>query len=525
MLSLADQNFNNFKWKKCFFFSFLLCFALINLTVRAEEKVLKLEVMSTNQQLPAPLKVSNVIEKIDFNHPTLQSTELYQKLAQAERMAAKSEFIPKYNSRTLYENFRLIKGGALDGGATLHEVSWQTPLAVELIVGVRADTNAFLPPDTLTYPINKAYLTSIKRSRVSNGNQSEIVFGARIPLLRNLLVDEFRANLKLSQLELTYAKLKFLDKRAELMMKGSEKYWDWVTNGFKLQVAEEILELAKARTDGIKERVNDGANPPIDLVEAEGQLKFREEAYIKALREFEKETIGLSAYLWDEGLNFLTPRKGNLPQSFPDPISISEDISETYLKLALKERPEILKLNTDITKENINLKLAKNNLLPKIDLELLPSQDIENFEGTTNFNGSINVQLPLYPLKAQSEILKAQTKISQNKLDLINTQAEITNEIRDALSYIQTTKDRVEQSRLAVEKLKELLEGERTKYQYGNSTLLLLNIRESAYADSKNKLYEALGEHQKALAQYRYAIGEWSIENFTPNLSTLIGNI
>ena len=171
-------------------------------------------------------------------------------------------------------------------------------------------------------------------------------------------------------------------------------------------------------------------------------------------------------------------------------------------------------MSSKILIEKVNLKLAKNNLLPKIDLEIMPGQNLNDIKEGPNFMGSINVDIPLYPMKARSEILKAQTKLQ--KLDLNSSEriGQIKTEIDNALSYLETSHQRVLKARETLEKLKALENGEQIRFQYGNSNLFLLNARESSATDSENKLIEALADHQKALANYNYAIGKWSIPDF-----------
>ena len=462
----------------------------------------------------AVLKLEDILSGIDYYHPSLKSTELKRQEAKAQLMGSQSNFIPRLGNRFAPETYLNEKSKRKNAFSNYGELTWQSPYAFELFGGMRATNRDLLPSDTFTYPGNKGYLTTVKSNKLGDYTGSELLLGMRLPLLKNLLIDEFRSDLQKAKIELSAVELDILQKRAELFLKASEKYWDWVGAGLKYAIAENLLDIAVLRTGGMAERVKAGANPPIDLIEAESQIASREENLAKVRRDFEKESINLSLYLWESENNFKKPERDNLPEKITEPSLIDKDLQEKYLSISLARRPEILRLNFEKQQEKVNLKLAKNNLLPKIDLEIMPGQNLNDIEEGPNFMGSINVDIPLYPLKARSEILKAQTKLQ--KLDLNSSEriGQIKTEIDNALSYLETSHQRVLKARETLEKLKALENGEQIRFQYGNSNLFLLNARESSATDSENKLIEALADHQKALANYNYAIGKWSIPDF-----------
>ncbi|MDX1920106.1 MAG: TolC family protein, partial [Candidatus Caenarcaniphilales bacterium] len=459
------------------------------------------------------LELEDVHRQVDLYYPSLDSAELERELAKAEIMGAKSSFIPRFAQRSLLESYRELDLKRKEGFTFSSELSWQSPFAVELIGSVRATTLPVLAEDGLIYNSNKAFLDSVKKSKLYGYNDSEMSFGLRLPILRNLLIDSYRADLKQAKLLSSSAEYGILKKRADLFLESSHKYWSWVMAGMNYRVAEKMLQLSKERLEGTNERVKEGASPPIDFVEAQSQVTSREEALIKARRDLEKEAISLSLYIWMNELDLFTPSYKNLPESIPEPLSIKTEIINEHQLSALM-RPEIFLLDIESKQESINLRLAKNEMLPKLDLEVLPTQSLEDFDDGTNIRGSLVLDVPLYPLKAKSQILKAKTKLEKNSLAQRQIKAAISNEIRDAVSYLETSRERIARSREAFDQLNQLAEAERIRFKFGSSNLFLLNQREISAAQAETKLIEALADHQKALANYRYAIGEWSIPNF-----------
>jgi outer membrane protein TolC len=470
----------------------------------------------TSSLFSKTLEPNDIETAVDLHYPALKVTNLDRELAKAEIQSAQSSFIPRFGQRSLIEDYRDENGKNKSGFTFAGEITWQSPFAVELLGTVRSTSLNRLSSDGLTYYENKNIFDfdSIKKSKLDGFNQDEISLGLRLPLLKNLFMDSYRAKLKKAKLQSGNAEAGILNKRAEIMNKAQKKYWDWVAAGANLRVMQKLLDLAVVRIEGIQERVKEGASPPIDLTEAESQINSRRETLAKSQRDFEKESIALSIYLWMNESNIYTPQVINLPLSIPEPVQLQPTLVAKHMTAALKNRPELSLISLDKQSEEINLRLARNDLLPKLDLEVLPTQSLNTFDNGTNWRGALVLDVPFYPLKAKSDILKAKTKIEKNSQYLKLQEAQIKNEITDSLSYLETSRQRVIHSREALEKLKQLSDAERTRIKYGGSNLFLLNQRESSEAQAETKLIESLSDHQKALVEYKTAIGEWSIPEF-----------
>jgi outer membrane protein, heavy metal efflux system len=449
----------------------------------------------------------------------LRSSELNRQAAEASLLEAKSAFVPKILARPLlledYLNESYKRKRAYSFAS---ELIWQSPFGLEIIGGLRSTTKPILSEDGLSYMNSKTVFDSIKKVKLPGFTDDEATIAFRMPLLRGLIIDDHRADLQKAKLQVPIAELSIRQKRADLFLKAGEKYWDWANAGLQYKVAQKLLQLAKERADGIQERVSLGASPPIDYIEVQGQIKNREENLAKARRNLEKEAIGLSVYLWEDENGFVTPIESNLPEILPEPIEIAEALWKEHLKLSVSQRPEFRLLQFENQQEQINMKLARNELLPVVDLEVLPTQDLNRFENSTNIRGSINLEIPLAPLKARSKILKVQTNLGKNALAQNLLKAQITNEVRDALSYVDTSRERVLAAREARDKIGQLAEGEEMRFNFGGSSLFLVNAREVSAAEAENKVLEALADHQKALIRYRYSVGEWSIPDFNLKL-------
>ena len=79
-------------------------------------------------------------------------------------------------------------------------------------------------------------------------------------------------------------------------------------------------------------------------------------------------------------------------------------------------------------------------------------------------------------------------------------------EVRDAASAVNAAFQRVQVIRDEVEVSRELEEAERTRFELGEGTLFILNLREIQTGEAAIREVLAHADYQRALAQYEQAI-------------------
>jgi outer membrane protein TolC len=83
----------------------------------------------------------------------------------------------------------------------------------------------------------------------------------------------------------------------------------------------------------------------------------------------------------------------------------------------------------------------------------------------------------------------------------------IAAEVRDARSAAEAARERVAAARREVELAREIEAIERARFEAGDGTLLLVNLREQATLEAAGREVDALADHFKALAAYEAAVG------------------
>ena len=108
--------------------------------------------------------------------------------------------------------------------------------------------------------------------------------------------------------------------------------------------------------------------------------------------------------------------------------------------------------------------------------------------------------------KARGKRAAARAVLEQidEKARLLRDKVEV--EVRDALSALQAAFEGVAQARSASELAVRVLEAERRRFALGDSTVLLLNLREQAVAEARLGLVKAKETYWDAAADYRAAV-------------------
>ena len=80
--------------------------------------------------------------------------------------------------------------------------------------------------------------------------------------------------------------------------------------------------------------------------------------------------------------------------------------------------------------------------------------------------------------------------------------------MRDALSALRAARTRVQVARRELEVARRLEAAERSRFELGEGTLLLVNLREQASTEAALREVDALADFHRAMASYRAATGD-----------------
>jgi outer membrane protein TolC len=340
----------------------------------------------------------------------------------------------------------------------------------------------------------------------------EFKAGFSLPLLKDRNIDARRAKLFTSGYQRDQLNSNVEARMLLFQRIATQAYWDWVASGQAVQIQRRLLDLANQRVEQINIRVEEEDLAKIAQIDNDRLIAKRKNDLIKARRQVEKAAIKLSMFWRDGGCNPIIPSNEELPESFPDPVSISNNQLISDISVALAIRPELEELAAARNEARTDLRYAKNLMLPKLDVKGFAGQDVGGETSSTGDKTPFELQLGVLaevPLQRREGIGKCRAalgKLKQIEAKIGFVSDKIQTEIQDAASALNAAADQIAQSRENLRLTRQSLELGRISFEEGDIDLLLLNIYESAVADAELQLLDAQFKHFYYRAVYEIAI-------------------
>ncbi|MBX3721944.1 MAG: TolC family protein [Turneriella sp.] len=334
----------------------------------------------------------------------------------------------------------------------------------------------------------------------------EVRFGGRIPLWRDRSIDQGRLDLKQSELNRGIAENILSEQRLGVYRDAAVSYFNWLAAGQRRKIVQDLLTLAETRNEQIKKRVKLGDIPVIEQKENERAILARREQVTAAERLLQKSALYLSLYYRTPDGKMISPLVDELPPAFDPELPVSEGNFEKDRLHALENRPELKRILNEIEMEKNALAFHENQRGPQLDLILRGSRDIQS---GTNFRRdpwegdfSLVFNIPLQTRKQDGKIGGAEQKIEILKTKLSYQKDKINIEARDALIALENALKRLQIIREELVVAESLAKAEKTRFDLGDSTLLIVNLREQNAAEVALRLIGAEADYWNAKADY-----------------------
>jgi len=447
---------------------------------------------------PIPLTLNEVLARIDRSHPLLKGAGTEKVVARGKLLTALGAFEPVLGNALEVERFTPAQQ-AQAGIKNTQTVGFNDtflevlhPSGIKGLAGYRQGfgTSSITIPD------------------LNLGSTNQLLLGANVPLLRGFLVNPENASLQRSGLADPRADIEIAQTRQDLFLAAASQYWEWVAAWKLADVQQRAVKVAEDRFKQIEERAKKGLSSPLDAIEANQEVQRRREILIAATRGIEQEQYRLSLFLWENGAP-MSPAGARVPD-FPKvaPLPLPETVKADKLA-ARTRRPEVLAVGIEAKINNIDLELAKNNLLPSLDLSAQPVRQPQQYVLGLGYSGEALLRIPFLQRKARGEVLEAQGKADRLVLTQLFREQQVIVDVDNALSAVERSKQRIDAALQSLQLAKTLEEGERFRFSLGATSVLFVNLRERLAVDSESQWIRAVADYQRSLAQYQWAIGTW----------------
>ena len=430
----------------------------------------------------------NYLNQVYTQHPIAKRIRILQEKAQMELQNARGNFDPTLQSSWTSKQF--------DGkryydilNAHLKIPTW---IGLDVAGGYNYNNGYYLNPENNLPSEGQAYLS------------------LGLPLLKGLLTDERRTVLKNAKLLILSSENDVKRYLNDLLYRAGLEYWKWVQLVAQKKVIQQSLIVAEQQFLNVKKAFQAGDDPAIDTLKAYIRMEDRAIKLLQLEYKISNQRNLVNLYLWDKEGQPLIIEDGIKPQALNTLVTdkLNESAHQNTLE-QLNTHPQVLYYDYKLKSLNLERKLKQNKLLPSLNVKYnFLSSDKFNFFNSVdapieNYKLGFNFKMPIFIRKERAALKLNLLKSKEVNLDRNFKIKELETKIQNYFVKTNQLSDIVEESSKIVNSYQLLFEAEKIKFQIGENTLILLNLRENQLLEAQLKLIEF---------KYEYLIGKTAYE-------------
>jgi outer membrane protein TolC len=381
-----------------------------------------------------------------------------------------------------------------------NQASMTVDLTQNLLTGANYDLN-FNP--------SRTFVAGPTQFLFNPGYQSGLAFTLTQPLLRNFGTDINKTFIHIAQNNAKVEENVFLDRVLTVISTVEQNFWELVFVNENLKVAQAALKAAEELLASNRAKAKAGVMAIVDVLQAEAAVASRIEQVLIAEKAIHDQEDQLRRLLnpSDEEL-----RKDLHLVPIDQPVRTLEPISlEEALDIALERRPEVLQASKNIETSDLNVKFAKNQLLPNLSfqgtsgLAGLGKETADmlgrNFGGDFyNYGAGLVFSYPLGNRSAWSQYNKRQLEARNAKASLTSVRQQVVVSVREAVRRVQTDFKRIETTRSARIMAEKQLQAEQERLNVGLSTTRFVLDFQRDLATARGNELRAVVDYNKSLS-------------------------
>jgi outer membrane protein TolC len=428
------------------------------------------------------------------HHPVVKQAALLSVDAQAQVLAARGGFDPKLGAGFDRKRF----------GGTDYYNNWTNELKVPLLPG-GIDLKAGYDRMVGTY-VNPEHRTPF---------DGLALVGLSVPLGQGLLIDARRSTLRQARILVTAAEADRVKQINEVWLQAAKDYWTWYYAYQQAALIQEGVELAGTRFRAISRRVNLGDQAPIDSVEARITALDREVQAEQLRMELLNARLVLSNHLWNKEAQPVELPETAQPQNAP----IDSVAPATFRQLAEQAgstHPTLLKLDAKIRQLGVEERYRRELLKPKVNVSgaLLSRGDFYQADvpayydfGRNNYKLGVDFAFPLLLRQERGKLQQARVKVLDATLEQQQSRRTILNQVQARYNTLKAYERQLSVQAQTIDNQRTLLAAELQKFELGESTIFLINARETKLIDLRIKQESLRASYEKARAELYYYAG------------------
>ncbi|HEX6223020.1 MAG TPA: TolC family protein [Chryseolinea sp.] len=426
-------------------------------------------------------------------HPVARQTAMLSDVAKQEIRLARGNFDPTLESQFLIKEYNNTTYYQLFNGS----LKFPTRSPLYPTVGIQRNEGKYLNPEN--------YISE-------DADYKQAYVGVSVPLGKGLLTDERRTAIQQAEVfrDLMEAEqVKIINK---LLLDAAKDYWQWFYSYYNYRVAHNTTRIGEEIFRRVKVNLDGGETSPIDTVQAKITLLERQVSQQEAFVELKNSLLKVSTYLWDSLSNPIDLSPEFAPVADMTLGTLSQNTLEELIDNARLNHPELQKLNLKLEQLELEKRLAKEYMKPKLDVSYYMLDQPFNFAGSPqpvdfgdNYKMGLDFSIPLFLRKERAKVAQTKLKITATTLERDLTTREVINDINTAHNFLLSNGLILRQQQSMVENYYRLMNAELVNLANGESDLFKINVQQEKLFQSQSKLIKIISEYEKQKALLYWA--------------------
>jgi len=419
-------------------------------------------------QSEIPLDYNRFLTDVLKNNPLIKQAENVSKIGE-------------FNYRAAQGNFDPAIGGTFDnkffGGANYHtvlnsEVRQQLYSSQYLKFGYEYGVGSNLNPERYTSKQGLPYL------------------GIEVGLLQGLVIDKNRANVLKAREYKNYYNSEQNIRINDILLQSSLGYFQFLFTLKQVSLNNYFLFLADQRLKGIEDLAKVGERAPIDTVEAAVLYQSRQLDFQNSILDNQKSGNELFYFIF---MN----ENGSPSQGVIEPTDSLDGAYRTARKKILGvllndtiNNPVIAQYQSFRKILEIDQRFKKEMIKPRLDVNynfLYQDAQFNPLFSTNNYKWGASLSFPLFLRTPRNEYKTARLSTQNVTFELNNKVNQIDFKKRILIQNLRITDEQIQIAQRSVRYNRQMVVAEQLRFDNGESSLFLLNMRENRWLESELK--------------------------------------
>lgn len=338
----------------------------------------------------------------------------------------------------------------------------------------------------------------------------------RQPLLRDFGFGPTLASVRIAQTNRAISDWQFRQSVIDTVTRVIFAYNDLNLAQASLRSALRTRELAAQLLAENETRYRVGRSSEFDVTTARSRLAVREESILFNERRVRDAENTLKQLITDDRHPDLLGYGFEIEAPLTPPAVVADPATD--FRLALEKRPDFQQARLALKRAQINHRLARNQLLPTVDLvgsygyagadrDFDTSRRIVRDEDNRAYSYGVAVSIPLTSTAERGRYRSAKFDRRSAELNLERLEQDILIDVGNAAGQIETTRKRVASARYARELSQLTLDAEEKRLRAGTGTTFFVSNEQSNLSSAEVAELRAQTDYLNAVAAYDQQLG------------------